>query len=76
MTQNVVQNKILVKNCVKKITKKKRFLEEKKNRKNFSLCSKKNYFLTMVDKSVNNFTNEVDDDTMSSVYNAWRKNYS
>lgn len=28
----------------------------------------------MVDKSVNNFTNEVDDDTMSSVYNAWRKN--
>lgn len=29
----------------------------------------------MVDKSVNNFNNEVDDDTMSSVYNAWRKNY-
>lgn len=29
----------------------------------------------MVDnKSVNNFNNEVDDDTMSSVYNAWRKN--
>lgn len=30
-----------------------------------------------MEKSVNNFNNEIDDDTMSSVYNAWRKkNYS